>query len=151
MIQVLIKNNEIGIYNSVTLTSGTKGQKCAFSFGPEWNELTKTIIFKAGDMKCALINIQSNEIIIPTEALAQAGVPLEIGAQGLDAQGELRLVTPYAHVGLIAQGAEMGEEIVEPALPVWEQIFTLTQETAAAVKEISALADGGDLDKEVTK
>lgn len=104
-----------------TLTSGMVGKKVRLEFSPDWEGLTKTVVFMAGKIVRDVVDA-ADEITIPAEVLAVPMHHLHVGVYGVSPDGR---VTPTvrAEGPRIEPGADpSGDEGAAPALPVWAQL-----------------------------
>lgn len=133
------------------LTSGMVGAAVGFQFGEEWTDLTRTAVFRCGDVIKDVLNI-GNVAVIPPEVLTAPGEKLFVGVYGVSAQGDVVIPTVWIHLGKVHPGTDpSGDTTTEESLAVWaqlqSQIGTLadltTQEKdtlVEAVNEVHALA-----------
>ena len=133
------------------LTSGMVGAAVGFQFGEEWTDLTRTAVFRCGDVIKDVLNI-GNAAVIPPEVLTAPGEKLFVGVYGVSAQGDVVIPTVWIHLGKVHPGTDpSGDTTTEESLAVWaqlqSQIGTLadltTQEKdtlVEAVNEVHALA-----------
>ena len=133
------------------LTSGMVGAAVGFQFGEEWTDLTRTAVFRCGDVIKDVLNI-GNAAVIPPEVLTAPGEKLFVGVYGVSAQGDVVIPTVWIHLGKVHPGTDpSGDTTTEESLAVWAQlqgqIGTLadltTQEKdtlVEAVNEVHALA-----------
>lgn len=153
MFLVDIKGTEAMIRRSSLLTTGLVGASIFFRFDVKWRHLTKTIIFRAGDVTKDKIWTGS-EMTIPHEVLLKPGIPLEVGVYGISSGGEVVIPTIWLNLGMIKKGAEKsGSESVDPTPSQWEQMLgmigdlsslkTTTKENlVAAINEVIATGAG---------
>lgn len=93
-----------------------------FEFSHEWDRLSRTAIFKAGEESRSVLLGDSNETIIPWEVLKKAGLHLMCGIYGTNADGNTILPTIWADIGVIWKGAEpSGDEAGPPTPDLWQQ------------------------------
>lgn len=104
------------------IPKGIIGAVVKFSFSSEWEGLTKTVVFRAGDVSKDVLDVQEFAVI-PAECTAEAGVSLEIGVYGVDAENTIAIPTMWAVIGPIQDGADpSGDATTDPTLPVWAQL-----------------------------
>ena len=105
------------------LTSGMVGRKVRISFSPEWEELRKIAVFRAGDVIRDVLD-PAEEILIPAQVLEKPLNRLYLGIYGINEQGDLVIPTVWAEGPMIEQGASpSGDPSTDPEKPVWEQIL----------------------------
>ena len=129
------------------LTSGMVGQKVRLLFSPEWEELQKIAIFRAGDEVRDVVDV-TEDVLIPAKVLEIPLNRLYVGIYGVNAAGDLVIPTVWAEGPMVEEGAvPSGDPSLDPENPVWLQILNmigdlndLTTETrenlVAAVNEL---------------
>ena len=86
-----------------------------------WDNLRKTVIFQSAVTKDVLD--AGDEVIVPAEVVARAGVQLYMGVYGVDADGAVVIPTIWASLGMVRGAASpSGDSSTDPSLPVWAQI-----------------------------
>ena len=140
------------------VTTGMVGASVRFSFGSEWNGLTRTAVFRAGKVAKDVV-LTSDTALIPPEVLA-APASLLIGVYGSNSDGTLVIPTVMVRACFVLPGADpSGDESTDPTLSVWQQILAqigpmdelgteAKDSLVAAINEVIKLA-GGDIDPEV--
>lgn len=104
-----------------------------FEFSDDWDGLTRTAVFRAGDESRSVLLDNSNEALIPWEVLRRPNLQLFCGVYGTRNGGAV-LPTIWADMGAIFRGTEPSEEEAQPPTPdIWEQ-------------KLDAKADGFDYD-----
>ena len=128
---------------SEALTSGMVGKTVALRYDASWNNLTKTVVFRAGDTSRVVI---SNDplLVIPEEVLQRPFCKLYVGVWGTDAGGNLVIPTIMAEGPLIRYGADPIEVETARKLPVWQDLqnqigSTALLETEAKSDLVSAI------------
>lgn len=115
----------------VRVPKGIIGAVVKLSFSAEWEGLTKTAVFRAGEVTKDVADIQDT-VVIPAECTREAGVLLEIGIYGVDAQGTVAIPTLWAPIGRIVDAADpSGDEATDPSLPVWAQVLAMVKQLEA--------------------
>lgn len=116
------------------ITSGSANvYPVRFEFSDDWDGLTRTAVFRAGDESRSVLLDNSNEAVIPWEVLREPNLQLFCGVYGTRNGGAV-LPTIWADMGAIFRGAELSEEEAQPPTPdIWEQ-------------KLDAKADGFDYD-----
>ena len=104
MIELICDKNRAFFRETEKLTSGSIGVTINFVFSPEWDDLLKTAVFEAGDVKNDVI-LTSKSCEIPPEVLAIPGKQLLVGVFGELADKTLVIPTIYAEAGTIKPGA----------------------------------------------
>lgn len=117
------------------LTSGMVGKQVKLEFTNDWENLTKTVIFEAGD-----ISIPAHEpgeiATIPKDVLSIPGHYLKVAVYGEDAEGNTT-PTIYAKGPIIERGADPWHASEgEPPIPKW-------MELAAKIEELEKRLNSG--------
>ena len=125
-----VNKNNIKMIESETVTSGSVNvYDCQFIFSEEWEGLSKTVAFKAGDVAVASILNDSNTCKIPWEVLKIDGADLFVGVKGAAGtetevtDDDVILPTVWAYIGIIRKGATDGTDPLPPSPSVYEQII----------------------------
>lgn len=139
------------------ITAGTVGLPVEFSFDSQWEGLSKTAVFRAGNL-CKIEERLETEVVVPWEILEKPGAWLSIGVYGVSKDGSVAIPTIWANVCPIYTSAHPdGEPSTDPSLPVYQKLLnefgdpdelkTNTKEDlVSAVNEIydkTAFADTG--------
>ena len=144
MIICHVSKAAITVAQSVLLTSGmVQAVQVRFCFSPEWEGLTRTAVFRAGQVSVSCLLDEQNCCTIPWECLQTAGTHLMAGVYGTRAQ-EVVLPTVECSLGLICTGAQPAENTPQEPTPTLVQQLLTTAETAAqTAASIRADADAG--------
>lgn len=105
---------------SDVLTSGMVGREILLTFDESWKNLTKTLVFRAGEITRTASYVAANTI--PADVLRQPFCRLHVGVYGTDADGTLVIPTIMAEGPLIRYGADPIEDETAWELPVWENL-----------------------------
>ena len=98
------------------LTSGSvNAYEARFEFSPDWEGLTKTAVFKAGNEVRSVLLGADGQCTIPWEVLSSHGRQLTAGVCGTRGT-DMVLPTVYANLGTILEGAAPGENARPPTL-----------------------------------
>lgn len=129
--------------DSEILTSGMVGKEAALIFDDSWAQLTKTVVFRAGDTT-RVVTDAADTVVIPEEVLARPFARLYVGVYGTDAEGTVVIPTIMAEGPMIRYGADPIEDETAKDLPVWQnlqdQIGDLTAlETESKENLVSAI------------
>lgn len=105
-----------------SIPAGIVGGTITVEYGPEWENLTVTAVFRGCETKDVID--AGKTIIIPHETVATPGKDLHVGFYGVDSEGSIVIPTLWACFGMIAPAADpSGDESHDPSLPVWEQVL----------------------------
>jgi hypothetical protein len=123
MICLKATKNQLVAENRELLTAGSVGvNEVSFSFSDDWDGLTRTAVFKAGDVVIQVVLDDDNACNVPWEVLATAHVALYVGVYG--SSGALMVLpTVWAALGVVRPGTELGEDAKEPTPDVYQQIL----------------------------
>lgn len=142
MLTVSVRRTRAGITRQTPLTTGLVGAAVEFLFDATWQGLTKTAVFRCGDVTRDGL-LEKDRAIIPWEVLCQPGLPLEIGVFGCNGAGDLVIPTCWAATDPLLPGADpSGDPATDPSLPVWQQILGRLEGAVSSVPDyITAEAD----------
>lgn len=114
-----------GVDGSMTesepLTSGMVGKEVRLNLDASWADLTKTVVFRAGDTTRVVMD-PGDTVAIPAEVLERPFGKLFVGIYGTNAQGDLVIPTIMAEGPMIRYGADPIEDETAKELPVWVQL-----------------------------
>lgn len=142
-----------GVDGSMTeseiLTSGMVGKEVLLIFDESWANLSKTAVFRAGEITRVVMD-PGETVIIPADVLARPFSKLFVGVCGTNEQGDLVIPTIMAEGPMIRYGANPIEDETARELPVWvelqaqiddlsEQISRLTQSTGGLSPDAAQL------------
>ena len=103
------------------LTRGMVGVPVNLTFNETWKSLTKTIVFKAGNLILDQL-YTGDQIVVPWEMLMSLQ-DLYIGVFGTNADGSLSIPTVWSYVGAVLPGADpSGDTSTDPSMPVYQQL-----------------------------
>lgn len=135
MFVLYAEKNQLCVRKREPVTSGSVNvYDVLFQFSADWEGLTKTAVFRAGEKAASVMLDDTGEVgcVVPWEVLTTPGKRLEAGVYG--ARGaEVVLPTVWADLGYIFAGAVPGDEARPPTPDLWEQ-------------ELAKKADGLELD-----
>ena len=142
---VTVKDGKAEAKLTGVLTTGMVGVPVEFSFGPEWQDLSITAVFKGSATVIDRVLIGTDKTTVPHEVLALEGSSLWIGAEGRNAAGDLVIPSTMVKVGDILCGADpSGDESIDPSQPVWAELMTLVNDLAntaeGSVKTVNGIA-----------
>ena len=110
------------------LTSGMVGQEIELEFSSEWKNMSKTVVFTAGDVTRDVVDVTDDVVTIPAEVLAKPYNRLRVGVYGVSPDGRVR-PTICVNGPIIHPGADpSGDPGTDPALPVWAQLLAAVEE-----------------------
>lgn len=106
----------------VKIPQGIVGAVIRIRFSPEWENLKKTVVFRAGDITKDILDVEEFALI-PAECTKELGRLLEVGVYGVDAENTLAIPTLWAPMGRITEATDpSGDTTTDPTLPVWAQL-----------------------------
>lgn len=142
MILLSADKNRLTVLQGETLTSGARNVfPVRFTFSADWDGLSRTAIFKAGDRAISVLLDESGTCTIPWEAL-DGGRPnrqLLAGVYGVR-DSSVVLPTVWVSLGTIQEGATPGPAAQPPTPGLYEQILARLDEKADGLRR-----DGGEL------
>lgn len=139
---VTIKDGKAEAKLTGVLTTGMVGVPVEFSFGPEWQDLSITAVFKGSATVIDRVLIGTDKTTVPHEVLALEGSSLWVGAEGRNAAGNLVIPSTMVKVGDILCGADpSGDVSLDPSQPVWAQVMTAVEELAETVMDSEAVSE----------
>lgn len=106
---------------SETLTSGMVGKEVLLLFDDSWSNLTKTVVFRAGEITRVVMD-PAETVTIPADVLERPFGKLFVGVYGTDESGTLVIPTIMAEGPMIRYGADPIEDETARELPVWENL-----------------------------
>lgn len=115
------KKNQLSVRQREPLTSGSVNiYTIRFEFSPDWDDLNRTAVFKAGGKVISVLLDKSGQCSIPWEVLSAPKIDLLAGVYGT-LGGNVVLPTIWADLGPIREGAAPGEDARPPTPDLWEQ------------------------------
>lgn len=145
MIQIELNKASPTVSERETLTSGmVNAVKVKFTFSPDWDGLTRTAVFSAGNAAVNCVLDAQNTCFVPWECLEKAGERLLIGVYGTE-DGEVVLPSEQCDLGLILAGAALGEDGSEQGSPsLAAQMIIKANEAIAIAQSVRDDADAGE-------
>lgn len=126
-ITVEVNGGRISAVKTGPITRGMVGVPITFEFNYAWSGLTRTVVFRAGTLVLADVDVD-NVSVLPWEMTAEEQ-DVYIGVYGKNDEGTLVIPTTWAHVGRVLPGADACEaEGADPSLPMWAQILSRIEE-----------------------
>ena len=128
------------------ITAGMIGAEVEIEYaGPEWDGLTKTVVFSGSVVKDVISN--DTVIGIPPECLAVPNSLLKIGVYGIAADNTTAIPTLWAQIGRVLNGTDpSGDTTTNPEPPVWAQILNIADEAKHLAQSVREDADAGVFD-----
>ncbi|MBQ0067183.1 MAG: DUF4886 domain-containing protein [Phascolarctobacterium sp.] len=131
----------INVEKRERLTKGSNGIIVSFSFGQDWQNLSKTVIFKYGANQKDVILTEAS-VTIPWECLQNVGDEIIIGIYGSNAEGTIAIPTLYAKLGEVVEGADpSGDESYEATKDVVAQVIALASDAKQLSQEAKSKVD----------
>lgn len=120
--KVHVSGSQCTPVSAETITKGLVGATVAIEYTDSaWDGLRKTVVFRSYTTKDVLD--AGDEVIVPAEVVARAGVQLYMGVYGVDAEGAVVIPTIWASLGMVRGAASpSGDSSTDTSLPVWAQI-----------------------------
>ena len=128
------------------ITAGMIGAEVEIEYaGPEWDGLTKTVVFSGSVVKDVISN--DTVIGIPPECIAVPNSLLKIGVYGIAADNTTAIPTLWAQIGRVLNGTDpSGDTTTNPEPPVWAQILNIADEAKHLAQSVREDADAGVFD-----
>lgn len=141
-IKLRVTENQIEVFKRPSvITAGTVGLEAEFNFDSQWDILSKTLVFKAGE-KVVTKALTGDSCIVPWEVLEQPKQWLRVGVYGANGEGTVVIPTLWAEVAVIHTGADpTGDPATDPTAPIWQEALHLAEQGAAAEQELRAGVD----------
>ena len=109
------------MYGAEVLTAGMVGRKIRLEFSRDWDGMSKTVVFTAGEVTRDVL-VDSDMVVIPADVLQTPLKQLVVGVYGVAEDGRV-MPTVQVPGPYICEGTDpSGDESVDPGLPVWAQI-----------------------------
>lgn len=133
-----------------TITSGSvNAYDVYFQFDSNWTGLSRTAVFSAGEIKKSVLLDDTGYCTIPWECMQESSRTLYAGVYGTksDEEGTETVVLPtmWIDLGVIEEGATLGDSAQPPTPDVYSQILAVAQEAvnlAGSVQDsVGNLAD----------
>lgn len=106
----------------IKIPMGIIGAEMVIRFSQEWDGLTKTVVFRAGDVTKDVLNVQDT-VVIPAECTQVVGTVLDVGVYGTDADNLVAIPTLWATLGTVYDATDpSGDTSTDPSLPIWAQL-----------------------------
>ena len=93
-----------------------------FQFSADWDGVTRTAVFKAGDTQISVLLDDGNHCTIPWECMLEARRTLYAGVYGTKGE-EVVLPTIWESLGNIEVGATLGNNAQPPTPSIYEQLL----------------------------
>lgn len=117
---------------------------CRMTYGPDWEGLDKTVVFKTGAAEVSVVP-EDNSCTIPHEVTERAGESVRVGVYGTK-NGERVLPTLWADLGIVWEGAKPGAAAQTPAPELYDQLLSLANGAAETADGLRAAAEAGAFD-----
>lgn len=124
MFELYADKTDLAVRRREPLVSGSMNiYPVRLAFSDDWDGLTRTAAFRAGgNIASVLLGETGCECQIPWEVLDTPGQMLYMGAFGVR-EGETVLPTTWAELGVVREGATVGEQARPPTPGPYEQVL----------------------------
>lgn len=123
MIKIELHGTRAVLRAQQPLTVGCVGEPVYFSFSSQWDALSKTAVFRQGQVTVDVAGI-ATETVVPWEVLQEPGVPVDIGVYGTNSDGTVVIPTVWTRTEPVQPGADpLMDGSTAPTLPVWQQLL----------------------------
>jgi hypothetical protein len=141
LLQIDVYSSRAVIRSQEPLTVGMVGAKAHIHFAEPWQTLTKTVVFRQGEVTRDVVGV-TKEAEIPWEVLQQPGEPVEIGFYGSKSNGSVVIPTVWVETEPVCEGADpSGDPSTAATLPVYQQ---LQEQMEAADQQLQEQLEAGD-------
>lgn len=121
---IYVNGAHVELRNPRDLTTGMEGMQVAFQFDASWDGMSRTAVFRCGDVTKDVLDVRET-VVIPPEVLHTAGGKLYIGVYGTNEDGTVVIPTRWVLAGPIYAGTDpSGDTTTESTLAVWAQLQT---------------------------
>lgn len=130
------------------LLADTVGKEIIVSFGAGWDNYAITLVFRANLVKkdVLLSGSGTHTVVIPWEVMEKEISSLQIGAEGVDAEGRV-FRSDWGDLGRIWPSAHKAGEISEEqSKSVYDQALSVLAETQAVAESVRSAAELGEFD-----
>lgn len=122
MFIVECQKNQAMVRQTEPITSGSQNVYVVqFKLSEEWDPLTATAVFMAGNRIINVLLDEDRECMVPWEVMTVAGEQVMVGVFGT-MNGNVVLPTVWASMGNLQQGVRTGIALSPPTPSVYEQI-----------------------------
>lgn len=131
----------IFVKSSDNLVSDTvNAYSVSLQFSPEWANLVKHAVFKAGSQTIDVLVGDDCQCKIPWEVLQKPKTDLYFGVYGVTTDEEEKVIlrTAYCDIGTIKEGASEGDEPQEATLSVYQQLLVKVGELSDKITEFES-------------
>lgn len=118
------RKNSLTVRSWELLSSGAVNENhVQFQFSEDWNGLSRTAVFSAGEVSRSVLLAEDTMCAIPWEVLVEPRLRLYVGVYGVGDGGETVLPTVWADLGEIYPGAVPDQDAQPPTPDLWQQIL----------------------------
>ena len=123
------RKNSLTVRSWELLSSGSVNENhVQFQFSEDWNGLSRTAVFSAGEVSRSVLLAEDTMCAIPWEVLVEPRLRLYVGVYGVGDGGETVLPTVWADLGEIYPGVVPAQNAQPPTPDLWQQILTKTSD-----------------------
>ena len=140
LIKISVSQADATLVQTCTITAGMQSTPTVrFTFSDEWDNLGKMAVVRAGDSAVEVL-VVNNQITIPAESVAVAGVNLIVGVYG--ANTSIVIPTVWCSVGEILDGTtiEDADNNADPTPSDIQQMLDYAAEIAATAETLEEYA-----------
>lgn len=153
MFALYANKNQLTVRQRETLTSGSVNVcEVQFEFSSDWDGLTRTAVFRAGDTAVSVLLDESESCRVPWEVLAHHGQYLKAGVYGTLGV-DIVLPTVWACCGFIQPGTSPGTDARPHTPGPYEQVLDILEKKADSLEldgETLRLISNGNILSAVT-
>lgn len=140
-LKITVSGADIHAVQLGAVTTGMVGAVAVFAFDQAWTGLTKTAVFRAGNVTRDVVLLEEPAVTIPSEVLALR-TTLWVGVYGCDADGTVVIPTVMTAACRIEAGTDpSGDPGTDPDLPVWAQLAVRVDRIVYILADGETVAD----------
>lgn len=132
-----VDKNIATISRTEPMTSGSsKVYLVEFHFSPEWDDLNRVAVFRAGETVVDILLDETNICFMPWEVMVDHSISVDFGVYGT-MDGDVVLPTIWATTENILEGVITGAEAQPPSQTLYQQLL----EKLKVLENLESLAD----------
>lgn len=143
MFELYADKTQLVVGRREPVTSGSVNvYRARFEFSPDWQGLTRQVVFRAGETARTVLLDESGECVIPWEVLDKYRPFTQLAAGVYGTQDDTVLPTVWAKLGFILEGAAPGDDARPPTPEAWELALAGKGDALAYDGQILSLLSG---------
>ena len=142
-IHIRVAGPEALVTEEILLTAGRVGLPVVFTFDEAWDDLRKSVVFRAGGKTVCCQDVEE-ETVVPWEIMEKTGCSLQIGFYGINDDGTVAIPTVWAQAGVIQPAVDPeADPAMAPDMPMWQKNEAIALEAMAVADSVRQDADAG--------